>query len=191
MDPLTHTLVGASLAATGLGEKTRGAAAALIVGANLPDIDVLSYAVGSDEALGFRRGWTHGFLALIVLPAILALAIWWWEHRAAGDRAGKDLSGRWILALSYLAVFTHPALDWLNTYGMRWLMPFDGTWYYGDAVFIVDPWLWLILGLAWLSGQRPTVRLVVTFCWSPFSCPDFGCDRRWRAAAWRPPWRLF
>jgi len=36
----------------------------------------------------------------------------------------------------------HPTLDWLNTYGMRWLMPFSGRWFYGDAVFIVDPGCW-------------------------------------------------
>jgi inner membrane protein len=34
-------------------------------------------------------------------------------------------------------------------------MPFRGDWYYGDAVFIVDPWLWLALGLGVaLSGKR-------------------------------------
>ena len=37
-------------------------------------------------------------------------------------------------------------LDWLNTYGVRLLMPFDGRWFYGDALFIVDPWVWLLLG---------------------------------------------
>jgi inner membrane protein len=31
---------------------------------------------------------------------------------------------------------------------MRWLMPFDGTWFYGDALYIVDPWMWLIAGSA-------------------------------------------
>ena len=53
MDPLTHTLVGASLAATRLGRTTRRATAALVIGVNLPDIDVLSYVNGGDAALGF------------------------------------------------------------------------------------------------------------------------------------------
>ena len=65
MDPLTHTLVGASLASTRLGNTTRFATVALVVGANLPDIDVLAYFAGGDAALGFRRGWTHGVLALV------------------------------------------------------------------------------------------------------------------------------
>ena len=53
-----------------------------------------------------------------------------------------------VLALSVIGVSSHPALDWLNTYGVRLLMPFSGRWFYGDAVFIVDPWLWLLLAAA-------------------------------------------
>ena len=34
-------------------------------------------------------------------------------------------------------------------------MPFRETWYYGDSVFIMDPWLWLILGTGWLIGRKP------------------------------------
>jgi inner membrane protein len=73
------------------------------------------------------------------------------------------LSPAWLFGLGYLAILTHPALDWLNTYGMRWLMPFDGTWFYGDAVYIMDPWLWLLLGGGCLLGRRPTRRLLVSF----------------------------
>jgi inner membrane protein len=146
MDPVTHTLVGASLAATRLGARTRYAAPALVIGANLPDVDVLSYFAGGDFALGFRRGWTHGVLALVVLPALLALVFLLWE-RLRRDRGGanRPLAVGWLFGLCYLATLTHPVLDWLNTYGMRWWMPFSDKWYYGDSVFIMDPWLWLIL----------------------------------------------
>ena len=161
MDPVTHTLVGASLAATRLGSRTRMATAALVVGANLPDIDVLSFAWGTDAALGFRRGWTHGVLALAILPALLAFALAWLARRRPAGTGDPPLSLGWLLALCYLAVLTHPSLDWLNVYGMRWLMPFDGTWFYGDSMFIVDPWLWLILGTGWLAGRRPTWPLVL------------------------------
>jgi inner membrane protein len=40
-------------------------------------------------------------------------------------------------------------------------MPFSDRWFYGDALFIVDPWLWLILGgavmLAWTTQTRGIV----------------------------------
>jgi inner membrane protein len=53
-----------------------------------------------------------------------------------------------LVALAYLSVLSHPVLDWLNTYGVRLLMPFDGSWFYGDALFIIDPWLWLLMAAA-------------------------------------------
>ena len=65
-------MVGATLASTGLERKTRFGFATSILGANLPDVDVISYAWGETAALGFRRGITHGVLALIVLPFLLA-----------------------------------------------------------------------------------------------------------------------
>ena len=155
MDPLTHTLVGASLTATRLGKKTRLATPALVIGANLPDIDVLAYFRGGDFALGFRRGWTHGALALVVLPALLAGLLMLWGRWRHGGRDSPPLSPGWLLGLCYLACLTHPFLDWLNNYGLRWWMPFRDTWYYGDSVFIMDPYLWLILGLGWVIGRRP------------------------------------
>ncbi len=66
---------------------------------------------------------------------------------------------RQILRLAAIAILTHPFLDTLNTYGMRWLMPFRGDWFYGDTLFIVDPWLWLVLGAGVLLGRpRRTAR---------------------------------
>ena len=32
-------------------------------------------------------------------------------------------------------------------------MPVRGDWYYGDALFIVDPWLWLVLGLGVVASN--------------------------------------
>ena len=147
MDPLAHTLVGASLAETRLGRlgRTTLAGPALILGANAPDLDAITMFLGRDLSLGFRRGWTHGVLAMLVLPLALTLLLLLldrtvaaWRGREPRARAGP------LLALSTIAVLSHPALDWLNTYGVRFLMPFDGTWYYGDALFIIDPWVWLL-----------------------------------------------
>ena len=160
MDPLTHTLLGANLASTRLRDKTRLATAALVVGANLPDVDSILYYTGhSDLALGFRRGWTHGVLALVLLPVVqTALLLLYARMRPRPDRA---VHAGWLFALSALAILTHPFLDWLNNYGMRWLMPFRGTWFYGDTVFIMDPWLWLVLGCGWLAPRRPSIVTVV------------------------------
>ena len=154
MDPLTHTLLGATLASTRLRETTRLATAALVVGANLPDVDSILYFTGHDDlALGFRRGWTHGVLALVVLPLLQTALLLAYDRWRPGERKVRPGA---LLALSAFAILTHPFLDWLNNYGMRWLMPFDGRWFYGDSVFIMDPWLWLILGAGWLAPRRAT-----------------------------------
>jgi len=181
MDPVTHTFFGLALARSGLARKTRLGGAALVVGANFPDLDALCYlGGGSDLGLWFRRGWTHGVLALAALPWVLTgiLLLWQrWRDRRPGslgargcgghqERSERDPCGsgrcggeaprpRALLGLSFLAIASHPALDWLNTYGVRWLMPFSGRWFYGDTLFIVDPWLWLLLGGGLFLGAPP------------------------------------
>ena len=37
-------------------------------------------------------------------------------------------------------------MDWTNNYGVRPLLPWSGRWFYGDLVFIADPYIWLVLG---------------------------------------------
>jgi inner membrane protein len=38
---------------------------------------------------------------------------------------------------------------------MRWLMPIDRRWWYGDTLFIIDPWIWLALGCGvWMARRR-------------------------------------
>jgi inner membrane protein len=150
MDNLCHSLVGAALAECGLRRRTRYATFALVLGANLPDIDVLALFGGN--GLGFRRGITHGILALMVWPFVLTGLLLLWNRIAARAPRPAPVPQE-LLKLSALAILTHPTLDWMNTYGMRWLMPFDGRWFSADALYIVDPWLYLILGAAWIVGR--------------------------------------
>lgn len=150
MDNLTHSLFGAMLAETGLKRTTPLATATLIIGANLPDIDGLATFGGNDFALYFRRGWTHGVLAMAILPALLAGAMLLWDRRVRRRRHPEAPPARLVplLGLAYLSTWSHPALDWLNTYGVRLLMPFSNTWFYGDSIFIIDPWMWLLTAAA-------------------------------------------
>jgi inner membrane protein len=168
VDPVTHTLAGAALARTRLGrphtstsDRRWWTGATLLISANLPDVDVICYFVGSDFALAHRRGWTHGALAMALLPVVLALLV------AATGRLVERLRRRpspslppfrRLLLLSAVGVWSHPLLDWLNTYGVRFLAPFDWTWFYGDSVFIVDPWIWLLLGGGVFLGRSARER---------------------------------
>jgi inner membrane protein len=163
VDPVAHTLFGATLAESGLRRRSRYATATLIVGANLPDVDALARFWDRDVELHVRRGWTHGVLAMVLLPLLLAgmVALWHrWRGSAMTQPPAPAYNPRAILALSYLSVWSHPALDWINTYGVRLLMPFDGRWFYGDALFIVDPWFWLLTAAGVVlarSGNRAAI----------------------------------
>jgi inner membrane protein len=121
-------------------------------------VDVLAYFWGPEADLAFRRGWTHGILALVLWPFLLTGAILLLDRGLRRLRQAALPSGLvplQVLLLASLAILSHPILDTFNTYGMRWLMPFSGRWYYGDTLFIVDPWLWLALGLGLgLSARR-------------------------------------
>ncbi len=152
MDPLTHTFTGGLLAAGGLRKAAPLATAALLIGANAPDIDIVASWTGEYASLAHRRGWTHGILAWGILPLLIASGLVLWDRLTGtaqpATRAHQSLF--WPLyGISLLGVLTHPFLDWLNNYGIRLLMPFDSRWFYGDTLFIVDPWIWLILGGAW------------------------------------------
>ena len=156
MDNVCHTLVGAALGEAGLKRRTRFGSATLMIAANLPDIDVLVFAT-STPSVAFRRGWTHGILAQALLPIALTGLIWLVARWRPGGR-GRPLRLGWVLALSYIGVCSHVLLDLLNNYGVRLLAPLNWRWFYGDSVFIIDPWLWVVLGGGiWLARRRASV----------------------------------
>lgn len=127
---------------------------------------MLAYLDGPAADLAFRRGWTHGIPALVVLPFLLTAAVVLFDrmvrHMGRAVLPSGVVPGE-VLLLAAVAILTHPLLDTLNTYGVRWLMPVRGDWYYGDALFIVDPWLWLVLGVGVVaSNGRRSARGIKT-----------------------------
>ena len=159
MDNLAHTLAGLAVAEAGLRRKSAFGATTLAIAANLPDIDAMIYFVGDGvDALAFRRGWTHGVLAMLVLPLVLAACMRGVSRLRSPGPTSPAASWRWLLTLSTIGVWSHPLLDLLNTYGVRLLMPFSGRWFYGDALFIIDPWLWLTLLAGIMLSRRRTLR---------------------------------
>lgn len=152
MDNLTHSLTGAVLGQMGLKRRTGLAMPALIIGANIPDIDGLSMVFGMNT-LTARRGLTHGPVAMVLLPLLLTgLLLLWARWRPNADRL--PIHRGWLLALAYIGTFTHPAMDWLNSYGIRLLSPFSNTWFAGDTLFIIDLWIWISLGAGWWLSRR-------------------------------------
>ncbi|NVE93892.1 metal-dependent hydrolase [Altererythrobacter lutimaris] len=165
MDNLTHSLFGALMGQMGLKKKTGLAMPALIIGANLPDVDATCFFwLDGVEHLGFRRGITHGPIAMVVLPAILAWILLtfdrWQIRRGTRPKKRLPVTFKWLYLLSLIGCLSHPALDWLNVYGVRLLEPFSSQWFYGDTLFIIDVWLWMLLGFGvWHSLNHEKEKL--------------------------------
>ena len=136
----------------------------LILGANMPDIDVFFGSVGW-EPLAMHRGVTHSLVGgVLLMPPLLAGLIWlldrWQLGRGVAFKSGLEMRFGWLLALAYLATLTHPLLDLLTTYSVQLLSPFSGAWFHADALFIIDVWLWMLLGgsIAWSRRREKQGR---------------------------------
>jgi inner membrane protein len=165
VDNITHSLVGVALADLAAGGRATKAQRPLLVGAgiiaaNLPDID-LAYTAITPLPIGYllhHRGHTHTVVGLAGLALALVLAYWFFPSVRKMGLAGRVRF--WLLIA--IALASHLALDALNTYGVHPFFPADNRWYFGDAVFILEPALWVILGVAVsLNSRTGMARLAV------------------------------
>jgi inner membrane protein len=129
MDNVTHSLVGLMMARVS-GRN----AAMMVVAANLPDVDIISWAGGTLTYLEYHRGIMHSLTAaplIALIPMLLFRNRTWQSY-----------------AMCLAGVLSHLLLDWTNTYGIRMLLPFSGQWLHRDMTDVVDPWILLVLLLA-------------------------------------------
>lgn len=155
MDNITHTLAGALLAETGLKRRSRFAMAACLLGANAPDIDVFAPLVLPVDGIQFHRGPLHAVFAWPALAAGIVGILWLVDRLKPSEPGTLPFRAGWLLLVAFLAVLTHPFLDWLTTYAIAIFAPVNWHWYSGNAIFIVD-WVYLLLmigGIA-LSVRR-------------------------------------
>ncbi len=147
--------MGAALSKAGLAKRTTLGMSTLVLANNLPDIDVAVFATNT-LAMSFRRGWTHGVLAQVVLPLALTGTMLAYDRFVVRHRRGAPPPAKAgeLALLAYIGVLAHVFMDFLNSYGTRLLMPFSGRWFYGDALFILDPWMYLALGCGWWFALR-------------------------------------
>jgi inner membrane protein len=148
MDNLTHSLVGITAAKAGLDRLSPGATTLCVLAANAPDADVIVLAFGDRwDFLQHHRGITHAIVGVIGLAFLLPLIFYAVDRlssRLKNEAPKTKLKG--LLIASFIASATHPLMDWTNNYGIRFFLPWSQEWSYGDLVFIVDPFLWLVLG---------------------------------------------
>jgi inner membrane protein len=164
MDNFTHSLAGWALGQAGLKTKSRKGLAALILGANMPDIDVF-FQWTSWAPLATHRGFTHSLVGgVLLLPPFLAVLLWlldrWQLRRGAIFKSGLPMHVGWLVGLSYLGALTHPLLDLQTTYAVQLFSPFSSAWYHTDSLFIIDVWLWTLLAgsIAWSRWREKRGR---------------------------------
>ena len=172
MDNVTHSLAGLLLAESAVqlrAGRTREepsprfrivAALSSMLAANLPDADLFYTGVGRDRLayLLHHRGHTHTVVIAVLGAALMWLLVtlvWRWRARAAPARD----ESRWLFGLLLASTLSHIVLDWTNSYGVHPFWPIDNRWRYGDSVFIVEPWFWVVAVPAlFLASTRRVAR---------------------------------
>ena len=142
------------LARAGFKRATTYGTTILVLAANAPDIDVISWFWGRPTWLHWHRNITHSlvgapFMALLTVAVVAGAALilrkqkvrWWPAFRIA-----------------LLGVASHLLLDLTNVYGVRLLLPFSGHWSHLDITPVVD---FSILALLLLGVVAPWLSRLV------------------------------
>ena len=119
----------------------------MTLAAEAPDLDVLGTFKGPVFGFAHHRGFTHSFLGLVIVSAVVVGFIYLvWRLRGRKTNI-PNLPPRWGLLFLFacIAGLSHILLDYTNNYGVRPLWPFAGKWYSWDIVFIVEPTLYVFL----------------------------------------------
>jgi inner membrane protein len=159
MDNITHTLTAVAISHAGFIRKTRFATAAVVVAANLPDIDIIWGRMGTIDYIKYHRGITHSILGGIVLGFLTGLIAYeLGRHLRPSKKPMPPVSRKWLVLACLAGCASHLLLDFTNAYGIRPFLPFSARWYAWDIMFIVDP---LLIGLLMLAlGVPALMRLV-------------------------------
>lgn len=150
MDTVTHGLIGAVVARSGLSQRLgRPATVALVTGALLPDIDFVMGLFDQMAAVKYHRGLTHSFIGGVPFALAAAVLLRKWQ---------KTASYPTLAGLVYLGVCLHILLDLATSYGTMFFFPLSAKRYALDWVFIVDPVYTTILLVGLALGWRQPDR---------------------------------
>ncbi len=159
LDNITHTLVGVTLVRAGLGRRTAGATATMILASNLPDADIVTAVNGELAYFAAHRGSTHGPLGILALALLAVLLVVGWRRlrrstrRDAWQRVGP------LCGVALAGTALHVAMDLPTSYGTRVLSPFVETWFSLDWLPIIDIYVWALLTMGFTAAWwRPAAR---------------------------------
>lgn len=150
MEPVTHFLTGAVLSRAGLNRTTALATPALVLSAEAADVDILLLPFSRIEYFIHHRGFTHTFLGVPVVAALVIGVLWLWHRWRVSRGRSTSRPVRWgvLYGLACLGALSHILLDFTNNYGVHPLWPFHDRWYSWDIVFVIEPLILLVLAMA-------------------------------------------
>jgi len=165
VDNITHAFVGAAIGECAAPREStaRLRTAFLSVGvvaANLPDVDLVYSNLG-EQPLGYllhHRGHSHTVPGLAALGVVIWLCL---VLRPQTRAALRHAPWRWIMVIA-TALLSHLLMDSANGYGTHLFYPLSSRWFYGDSVFVLEPWLWAILGAALALNAGRVWRVLVS-----------------------------
>jgi len=199
VDNVTHSLAGMLVAETALcwlparaGRLRLAAYATSIIANNAPDLDFVYLGI-TGGPLGYvlhHRGHTHT-LVLVIPMALLTLGILKGAaHLRALARRSEpsgaaalepDESPRtrvrdrlFLMGLALAGPVLHLLMDLGNNYGTHPFWPFHNRWYYGDAIFIIEPLLFACAIPPLIAAARSRaargvlaviLALILAACW--------------------------
>jgi inner membrane protein len=152
MDNVTHSLTGLALSRAGLDRFSPKSVWLLILSANAPDIDIAAAPQGAFRYLQIHRGYTHSLLGLPIMALMVVLVV------AGASRQKLPWLRAWLLCVAGLA--SHLLLDWTNSYGVRFFLPFSSRWFHLDWNSLYDISILLVLAFAtiWPIFSRLVTR---------------------------------
>lgn len=154
MDPISHAVIGSAVAALVPHGTHPAAVWGALLGAELPDIDMVVRAwSGHAGYLKQHRSVTHGLLSLVVEAALVtaALRLIW-----------PVADWRTVYAFTVLGCLSHVAFDCANDYGTKVFWPFSTRWMALDVIPLVDVWILGTIASGWgvnavWAGHRPAI----------------------------------
>ncbi len=142
MDPVTHVAAGALISQVLPGPSRLWSAVAGVTFALLPDIDYFLVYFDRLAFIRHHRGFTHSLLALVLFALL-------------GAGVGRLIGGpRWVRPLLFLGLAvlaSHLFLDLATSYGTQILSPFSPQRFSLDWLFIIDPYLTVLLLVGYLT----------------------------------------
>lgn len=133
MDSISQLALGSAVTMAAMGRRTAAWKAAVwgALAGTLPDLDVVIDHGDAILNMVRHRAESHSLLYL----TLLSLPFAWLVNKIHGH---PEHARAWWLAL-WLALCTHPLLDWMTVYGTQLLQPFTDYPFAIGSIFIIDP----------------------------------------------------